>query len=138
MINTELTGHVYFGSKHETSNSCGNCDGACCDQCSSFDDAAWPSDIFIAVCNQLAKFANQLDVNKCEELLELSIEENLEFVFMDFNIMKMENLSVTEVADKMATILSEEAPVVYPMVSTEKNKSYFLVEYGNPSIIMED
>lgn len=30
---SELTGHMYRGSPHETSNSCGNCDGARCDGC---------------------------------------------------------------------------------------------------------
>lgn len=29
----ELSGHMYRGSSYETSNSCGNCDGARCDDC---------------------------------------------------------------------------------------------------------
>lgn len=30
---TEFTGHMYFGSPYETADSCGNCNGACCDSC---------------------------------------------------------------------------------------------------------
>lgn len=32
-LETELTGHMYRGSAHETCDSCGNCDGARCDTC---------------------------------------------------------------------------------------------------------
>jgi hypothetical protein len=28
---SQLTGHMYFGAAHETDNSCGNCDGARCE-----------------------------------------------------------------------------------------------------------
>ena len=33
-IRTEFTGHMYRNSPYETSDSCGNCDGARCDTCS--------------------------------------------------------------------------------------------------------
>lgn len=30
---SELSGHTHYGSPHETASSCGNCDGAKCDNC---------------------------------------------------------------------------------------------------------
>ena len=48
-IRTELTGHVYRGSAHESSDGCGTCDGAMCETCNTeyittdgchFDDPA--------------------------------------------------------------------------------------------------
>lgn len=32
-LQTELTGHMYYGSPYETYDSCGNCDGARCETC---------------------------------------------------------------------------------------------------------
>ena len=32
-VHTEQTGHMYYGSPYETSDDCGNCNGANCDNC---------------------------------------------------------------------------------------------------------
>lgn len=73
-ISTSLTGHIYFNSPYESSDSCGTCGGGRCDSCHEVYDVIEFDDLEL-IPNGFKRFRTQKEAKDYIEELERSTEK---------------------------------------------------------------